>query len=167
MTPTILFLCTGNAARSVMAAATLRELRPDIRVESAGTLSVDGLPISWRTRAAFDDIGIPHPAHASRQAQRAHLHDSDLVIGLAPEHVAWVRREHRDVADRTVTLIRLVRVLPRRQPALDVRLRALDLASVALEPWEEVVDPGGGEVPEFVAAARQIHALVQQLAVLL
>jgi hypothetical protein len=78
-----------------------------------------------------------------------------------------VRREHPDVASRAVTLIRLVRVLPRRQPALDVRLRALDLASVALEPWEEVVDPGGGEVPEFVAAARQIHALVQQLAVLL
>ncbi len=167
MTVTVLFLCTGNAARSVMAAATLGELRPELRIESAGTLSVDGLPISWRTRAAFDDIGIQYPKHASKQAVRAHLHDSDVIIGLAPEHIEWVRREHPDVADRTVTLKRLVRALAPPPPAIEERLRSLHLEAVALEPWEEVVDPGGGEVPEFVAAAREIHALVQQLAVLL
>lgn len=150
-----------------MAGVALEQRRPELHVRTAGTLTVDGMPISWRTRAALDDVGLPWPRHASKQAERAHVERADLVIALAPEHVNWVRREHPEVAHRTASLIRLVETLAPPPAALADRLGALGLAAVELEPWEEVVDPGGGEVQQYVDAARQIVVLVDRLAELL
>lgn len=150
-----------------MAGVALEQRRPELHVRTAGTLTVDGMPISWRTRAALDDVGLPWPRHASKQAERAHVERADLVIALASEHVNWVRREHPEVAHRTASLIRLVETLAPPPAPLADRLEALGLAAVELEPWEEVVDPGGGEVQQYVDAARQIVVLVDRLAELL
>ena len=92
------------------------------------------------------------------------LHAADLVVALAPEHVGWVRREHPHISARTATLIRLTKQLGPAGTPLTGRLAALRLAEVDAEAWEEVVDPGGGEVDAFVRCAREIVVLVDQLA---
>jgi protein-tyrosine-phosphatase len=160
----VLFLCTGNATRSVIAGASLRGLRPDVQVDSAGTLAVDGLPISWRTRAALDAVGLGSSDHRSRQASRRDLDAAALVIAMAPEHVEWVRRNHRRAAARTATLKHVVDSLQADRTSLDDRVAALDLATRSLGADEEIVDPGGGDVDAFIACAREVVGLVAQLA---
>ena len=166
MTVDVLFLCTGNAARSVMAGVSLSTRRPDLVVETAGTLVVDGQPMSIRTRAAIEGVGHDLPRHASRQAHPPDLDRAGVVVALAPEHVEWVRRTHPDAAGHTATLIRLVNDLAAAADGQAIRgqVAALDLASVELGDWEEVVDPGGTEAEAFAACAREIDVLIEQLA---
>ncbi len=160
-----MFLCTGNAARSVMAGAALAQVAPDVRVTTAGTHVVEGQPMSWRTRDALETIEAPANGHRSRQLRRTDVQDADLVVGLAAEHVAWVRRNHPEVAARTATLKRLCRDLPGTVGSLKERLTRLHLDTVELEPWEDVEDPAGAEAPVFVECAREVLDLVKELAI--
>lgn len=166
MTVDVLFLCTGNAARSVMAGVSLTARRPDLAVATAGTLVVDGQPMSIRTRKAIQGLGWELPVHASRQVTPDDLDRAAAVIALAPEHVEWVRRTHPPAAAHTATLPRLVRALAPADGNRPVRAQLADLAldTVVLEDWEEVVDPGGGDEAVFAACAVEVDALIERLA---
>jgi protein-tyrosine-phosphatase len=159
----VVTLCTGNAARSVMAGAILREHVPGLVVTTSGTHVIEGMPMSWRTRDAIASLDIPVPNHRSRQATVEELDHADLVIALSPEHVAWMRRVHPQAAPRSATLKRLVRDLPDLPTPLSRRLEPMRLQAVELEPWEEVVDPAGGDLDVFIACAREIADLLHEL----
>ena len=159
----VVTLCTGNAARSVMAGAVLREHVAGLRVTTSGTHVIEGMPMSWRTRDAIASLGLPVPDHRSRQATAHELDTADLVIALAREHVAWMRRVHPTAAPRTATLKRLARDLPATEEPLFERIARMRLHEVPLEPWEDVVDPAGGDLDVFLECAREIAELLHQL----
>ena len=159
----VVTLCTGNAARSVMAGAFLREHVPGVQVTTSGTHVIEGMPMSWRTRDAIESLGLPVPNHRSRQATALELDNADLVIALAREHVMWMRRVHPTAAPRTATLKRLVRALPDDEGPLFERVARLRLHEVQLEPGEDVLDPAGGDLDVFLDCAREIADLLHEL----
>jgi protein-tyrosine-phosphatase len=68
------------------------------------------------------------------------------------------------VAARTATLKRLCRDLPSDGRPLGERVAVLGLDTAELEPWEEVVDPGGGDADVFLECAREVVDLIDRLA---
>ncbi|HEX5095588.1 MAG TPA: hypothetical protein VFX21_06220, partial [Acidimicrobiia bacterium] len=138
----------------------LREHVPGLHVTTSGTHVIEGMPMSWRTRDAIESLGLPIPNHRSRQATVQELDSASLVIALAREHVAWMRRVHPRAAPRTATLKRLARDLPPGPAPLPERLGAMALDEVELESWEDVLDPAGGDLDVFLECAREIADLL-------
>jgi protein-tyrosine-phosphatase len=161
--PSVLTLCTGNAARSVMAGIMLADA--PARVVTAGTFVVEGQPMSRRTRDALTAAGFDSfPAHRSHQLTDADVDGADLIIAMAGEHVAYVRRRHPEAAERTATIRRLVRDLSDGPGSLVERVADLSLATTKIESWEDVEDPAGGEDEVYVSCAKELAQLTAELA---
>jgi protein-tyrosine-phosphatase len=172
----LLILCTGNAARSVMAGFMLEHLqssRPQtpLHIVTAGTHTIDGQPMGLRTRSALS--GIPELAdaafsrHRSRQVYEADLARAELVVVMEADHVRFVRRQFPEAADRTATIRRLCEDLPPPTPLLGSRVAALHLADATLSDEDDVIDPAGGEEPQYAACVAELWSLCQVLITLL
>ncbi|NIR39498.1 MAG: hypothetical protein GWN79_18965 [Actinobacteria bacterium] len=165
--PMVVFLCTGNAARSVMAAAMLRARLGDdpvVSVASGGTHVLPGQPMSVRTRGALARHGLRDPFHRSHQLGPADVERASLILAMEPDHVRWMRRMHPEGASRTGSLRRVVRHLaPGGLGDLGPRVASMGLERVDVETWEEVVDPGAGDQSAYDAAADEIAVLTERL----
>jgi protein-tyrosine-phosphatase len=160
----VLVLCTGNAARSVIAGALLDACGVDVKVTTAGTHVIEHQPMSRRTRDALSSIGIDAPAHRSRQVSESDVESADLVIAMEADHVRYVRRRHPDAASRTATLRWLVENLPAGDQELSQRVAGLHLAELDPDLQGEVEDPAGGDEAKYRRCARELQALIDDLA---
>lgn len=193
-TVSILVVCTGNTCRSVMSGVMLEHLASlhgvDLRVATAGTHTVDGLPVSARTLAALRTVpglglgpapagGRPAPAggpgptrangHRSRQLATESFSGADLVVAMEAAHVRFVRRHHPEAAARTGLIRTFARELepapaPPGVPApLAARVAAMGLAEVQLDESDDVEDPAGHEDDAYVACAAELWDLCNAL----
>lgn len=160
----VVTLCTGNAARSVIAGALLAAALPDVAVQTAGTHVVEHQPMSMRTRRAFEHLGVDLPRHRSHQLTDRDVAGADLVLAMAADHVRYVRRRHPEAAGRTATIRWLVAALPGGPAPLAGRLAALALADVDPGDQPEIDDPAGGDDAAYVSCAEAVAAAVTALA---
>jgi protein-tyrosine-phosphatase len=172
----LLVLCTGNAARSVMAGFILETLEAgrggtDLHIVTGGTHTVDGQPMGLRTRTALKALPelaeVEFGRHRSRQVGGADLARAELVVVMEADHVRFVRRHHPDAADRTATIRRLCEDLPPGPPSLAERVAGLGLADARLSDTDDVIDPAGGEGPEYEACVTELWVLCRRLITLL
>ncbi len=92
----ILFVCSGNTCRSPLAEAITRRLisdsgRLDVEVSSAGSQAWDGSPASDGSLLVGMERGLDLSAHRSRQLTREIVDENDLVLVMAPSHMARVK----------------------------------------------------------------------------
>ncbi len=173
----LLVLCTGNAARSVMAGFMLDALgdqRPGgsrpLHVVTAGTHTIDGQPMGMRTRSALTRLpelsGVEFRRHRSRQVHGVDLVHAELVVVMEADHVRFVRRQFPDAAAKTGTIRYLCEHLPSRPTALGERVEALRLGEVALDDGEDVLDPAGHDADVYAACVDELWGLCRTLVTL-
>jgi protein-tyrosine phosphatase len=169
----VLLLCTANQCRSPMGEVILRAHRSDVTVASAGRLP-GGVPASATAVEVLAERGLDLSGHVSRTATAEMLAESDLVIGMAREHVRDAVLLRPDARSRTFTLKDLVRRADkagRRPPDQPLEAWVTPLSRdrttadlLGSSDADDVADPIGRSIGRYRACATELDELLAHLA---
>lgn len=173
----VVFVCTGNRARSPLAEALFRRRVHDLPVDTSsfGTLDVGSAPALKDAIAVGASLGVDLTGHRARRVPLGGLRRADLVIGFEPHHIDVALRQGGADPARAFLILELPDLLGRVPPPSSslpgvVRARSVieamhaDRALDAQAPAQSLRDPYGERRQVFAEAARVIDALTTLLA---
>ncbi len=105
----ILFVCTGNLCRSPMAESLLKQkvkgnLKKRLRILSAGTHALEGLPATMRAQVNARIFGVDLSQHRSLPLTTWLISRSDLILAMDHTHVEAIHRLDPAAVARTSLL---------------------------------------------------------------
>lgn len=169
----VVFVCTGNRARSPLAEALYRAYSEGVEtsVTSYGTTDVGDAPPLPQAVEAAATLGVDLSGHRARPLERQSLGGADLVLGFEPFHQAVAVVDGGAPAANTFLVAELVSLLDTPPVGADDATRArtavayADSRRVRSRPAETatVADPLGKPDEVMFGTAERIEELVRLL----
>src|SRR5690554_1040996 len=106
----VLFVCSGNTCRSVMAEALMRKILRDrglgvaTQVGSAGLHAVEGAPAAEAAREVLRERGVDLGPHRARQLTAAMVEHAGWIVTMTAALRDEARSRYPEKADRIVSL---------------------------------------------------------------
>ncbi|MFF9808888.1 low molecular weight phosphatase family protein [Streptomyces coeruleorubidus] len=175
----VLVVCTGNVFRSPLAESLLGhrllEHRQVIRVSSAGTRAVVGVPMAAAVASFLVARGVEPCEAGARRLTKDMVENADLVLGAAREHrEAAVRLSPVRALSRAFTFLEFARLVrsedaagavdPAARFAALVQGAAARRGAVSARGGVDVKDPLGVPPPQVHECLVQIEEAVERIA---